>query len=433
MALSGRGQDWANSAPDLTIWSVIKNLWDPESNPGGYVSLGVAENGLMHDELSQYINKHVKLPSNGLTYGDGGTGMRTTQAAMARFLTRTLKPVLPLEPAHVCITNGVSSGIEHLSNILADQGDVFLLGQPHYGAFIPDIAERPGTRVVPVSFGDIHPLSTQALAAYEKAIMTCQASSQNVKAIMLCNPHNPLGQCYPKDNIHLISDEIYSNSVWKHSDPFDSSVVPFTSAASIPTKGLINPALVHILYGISKDFGANGLRVACIISQRNTELHQALIPVAIYSYASSLAESITTTLLSDDNYVDWYLEENRRRLRQNYDIVGSWAQRHGIEYSKGGNAAFFLWANLGDTYLKAVEEGRLKSRKADDLAQQPTESVKSIDTRVMNALMEEKLFLASGSVFGSEKPGWFRIAFAQKEQILMEGLRRTERALGLIE
>ena len=464
MALSTRGQQWAKMSPDLLIWKIIQDLWDPETNPAGYVSLGVAENALMHDEMTSYINANIKVQPEALTYGDGGQGTKTLRTAMARFLTRKLKPVIAFEPSHLCITNGVSSSIEHLSSIIADPGDAFLLGQPHYGAFIPDIELRAGTRVAQVSFGDVDPLSLEAVSAYERTIESCKARKQRVAGLMLCNPHNPLGRCYSREyivelmklcqkhQIHLVSDEVYALSVFRQSDPTDDSVIPFTSLASISTDGLIDPALTHILYGLSKDFGANGLRLACIVSQHNQDLHHALTPVVIYSYMSSLVDSLAAHLLSDDQFVDWYIDENNRRLKAHYDLVVAWAERNGIEYAKGGNATFFLWVNLGKTYSRSVKEGKIQAKEADSTKQLKLRRVEAnaleppgapsgaesqndadgnIDAVVNDALLQQKVFLASGVQFGSEKPGWFRIVFSQKEKILRLGLSRVEEALGL--
>lgn len=450
----------------MLIWTVIQDLWEPETNPNGYISLGVAENALMHDELTKYIHANIDLPSNGLTYGDGGKGTKKLRAAMARFLTRKLNPVTPFEPSQICITNGVTSSIDHMSSIIADPGDTFLLGQPHYGAFIPDIELRPGTKVAQVAFGDVDPLSLEAVSAYERTIESCKARKQKVAGLMLCNPHNPLGRCYPREyiielmkvcqkhQVHLISDEIYALSVFRQSDPTDESVIPFTSLASIPTDGLIDPALTHIIYGLSKDFGANGLRLGCIVSQHNQELQTALTTVSIYSYVSSLTDSIATKLLSDDGFVDWYIEENNKRLQAQYELVVAWAEKHSIEYTRGVNAAFFLWVNLGKTHSKSVQTGKLKEKEVDsakklrlrrveESANEPAEAStgvdahndagSDIDTVVNDALLEQKVFLASGVQFGSEKPGWFRIVFSQNPKLLHLGLERIERALGLSE
>lgn len=75
---------------------------------------------------------------------------------------------------------------------------------------------------------------------------------------MLCNPHNPLGKCYPRDTIialmkfcdkykiHLLSDEIYAGSVY---DVPDKHAVKFTSVLSFDYTPYIHPDFVHVLYG----------------------------------------------------------------------------------------------------------------------------------------------------------------------------------------
>lgn len=453
MALSARGQHFAAEGEGQLIWTVIKDLWDPKTNPDGYVSLGVAENSLMHEELSNYIHENISLPLNGLTYGDGGAGSRELQAAMARFLTRKLKPVVTIQAFHITVTNGVSTAIEHVSSIFADQEDAFLLGQPYYGAFPHDIELRTGVELVPVPFDGKDPLSLDGVRAYEKAIEACHKKGQRVAGLMLCNPHNPLGRCYSREviielmklcqkhKIHLVSDEIYANSVWRTSDPEDSTVIPFTSLSSIPTEAIIDPALIHMLYGISKDFGANGLRIGCIVSQHNAGLRKAMIPLSIYSYASSLSESIVTQLLSDDEYVDWYITENNSRLKANYELLTAWARKHKIPYAKGSNAAFFLWVDFGKILsTSSISKQHQQNGQATVQIQDSPAGTSNVErvneasrltATINDALLEEKVFLATGTSFGSEEPGWFRIVFSQQHDILKEGLRRIEKSLKL--
>lgn len=51
-----------------------------------------------------------------------------------------------------------------------------------------------------------------------------------------------------KHNIHLISDEIYAMTVY-HTD---NQHPGFTSVLSIEPSGIIDPNLVHVMYGLSK-------------------------------------------------------------------------------------------------------------------------------------------------------------------------------------
>lgn len=52
----------------------------------------------------------------------------------------------------------------------------------------------------------------------------------------------------------------------------------FTSVLSLDLAHVIDPNLVHVMYGMSKDFGASGLRLAGLHS-RNPNLTQAAIGV----------------------------------------------------------------------------------------------------------------------------------------------------------
>jgi len=89
---------------------------------------------------------------------------------------------------------------------------------------------------------------------------------------MLTNPHNPLGQCYSVEalrsiiqfcdekKIHFISDEIYAMS--QFASPDIPNPRPFVSALQIDLKDIgCDPSRVHVIWGLSKDLGSNGLRL----------------------------------------------------------------------------------------------------------------------------------------------------------------------------
>ncbi|KIX01390.1 uncharacterized protein Z518_09115 [Rhinocladiella mackenziei CBS 650.93] len=430
--LSARAQACANPDKfDNPIWDIILNLWHPEENPDGFVSVGVAENTLMHAELQEHVMNNVKIPQRAFTYGDGPLGSTRLRRAVARFLNRRLHPVVPLEMEHIIVTNGVSSGIEHTSWACCNPGDAFLLGQPHYGAFVPDIALRPGVEVVKVQFGTIDPMSVEAVEQYESALLAAKERGVRTRGLMLCSPHNPLGRCYSREalvaymrlcqkyQIHLVSDEIYAFSTWKNRHHTHPVPVEFTSVLSVPLDGIIDPALVHVLWGMSKDFGANGLRVGYIISQHNQAFRRALLDVAIYSYASSVSEHIAANILEDDVWVDRYMKTNQARLADSYNFVVNFLEQHHIPFWPGGNAAFFLWVDLGMAYVERNPEWKT-SGKPDT----------ALTAEIMQLLLKNKVFLASGIYFGAETPGLFRIVFSHPKPLLEEALKRIMKSIG---
>ncbi|KAL7931350.1 PLP-dependent transferase [Trichoderma chlorosporum] len=425
MSLSARAAQSEERSQELLIWKVLLDLWDQDTNPSGIVSLGVAENRLMHDVLSKHIHDNLTLSNYAFTYGDGASGSNHIKRAMSRFLNKHLKPITPIVPAHISVTNGCSSVIEHLAWAFANPGEAFLLGQPYYGTFIEDLTARTDAKVVPVPFHDVDPLTENAVAKYEDALKEAEAKGTKVAGLVLCNPHNPLGRCYSRDaivgllklcekyKIHFISDEIYALSVWDNTVDTGIPLEPFTSSLSIDPTGIIDPSRVHVVWGMSKDFGANGIRVGALISQANPSLHSALIPVNLYSSASSISDHVTANILEDDAWVEEYIAENQRRLAKHYRIVTSWAKESNITYRPGVNAAFFLWVDLGSVYQSLHPDA-----EAGDL-----------NKTIATALLKHKIFLASGTAFGSEKPGWFRIVFSHPEDYLREGLKRVLKAL----
>jgi aspartate/methionine/tyrosine aminotransferase len=409
------------------MWDVMNDLWCESTNPNGFVNVGVAENVLMHDHLLSFINRKLDLPAKILTYHDGPTGSVRLKQAISAFINKHFHPLKAVDSSHLCVTNGVSSAIEHLSWAIADPGEGILLGRPYYGTFIPDLSLRPGATVVPVSFDDCDPLSLDGVQKYEQALVNFQETTgRKVKGLVLCHPHNPLGRCYPrhvlvklmelcqKYQVHFISDEIYALSVWENIIDDGPRPVGFESALSVDLTGVIDPKLVHVLWGTSKDFGANGLRLGVVISQANRDMLGALRSVGLYSYASGISEHLTSLVLEDFDFTNEYIRLNREKLSDNYSFVVQQLKSNGIKYSAGCNAAFFVWMNLGKKYRELHTE-----MKDDD----------DVSDKVMELLLQKKVFLASGSLFGSEHGGWFRIVFSQPREYLKEAVRRIMAAL----
>ncbi|KAL7935556.1 putative aspartate aminotransferase [Trichoderma chlorosporum] len=414
--LSRRARDQIPPSAFNAMWEVMQDPWDADDNPGGYVNVGVAENHLMKAELEDYLCHGVDMRGSVLTYQDGPMGSHRMRSALARFLNQQLKPFHPLDASQIIVTNGVSNALEHASWAFANPGDAFILGRPYYGAV--NLSLRPQVLTLPVTFGDVDPLGIEAIAYYEETILAARQQSTTVKGLLLCSPHNPLGQCYApevleaflrlcnKHRIHLVCDEIYALSVW--SDP------PFTSVLALDLAKFIDPSLVHVLWGVSKDFGANGWRVGCIISLANRAFHAAMSSVAIYSYVSSITDHIVAQMIEDSDFVNAYLAENRRRLASMYAFATDYLRRRAIPFAPGVHAAFFLWLDLGQAY---------RNRHLDKASKQ------DVTEEVKQALLAHKVYLAWGGNFDSESPGMFRIVFAHPRAYLEEALNRIDQAL----
>lgn len=109
MTLSTRCQEAAQLSETLTLWKVVRDLWDPDANPSGFLNLGIAENSLMHDILSRHVHQNINLPNTTFTYGDGTVGSKRLREAIASFLSKHLKPARPLKSNHISVTNESNS------------------------------------------------------------------------------------------------------------------------------------------------------------------------------------------------------------------------------------------------------------------------------------------------------------------------------------
>ena len=124
---------------------------------------------------------------------------------------------------------------------------------------------------VPVIVEDFEASLTESLLlpALENAYAKAACS---IKALVLTNPHNPLGRCYSKTvleeclkfctkhQLHLISDEVFALSTYESNENLVSS--PFTSVLTLDAVKLgCDPSLAHVIWSTSKDFGLSGIRL----------------------------------------------------------------------------------------------------------------------------------------------------------------------------
>ena len=107
-------------------------------------------------------------------------------------------------------------------------------------------------------------------------------SSHPIKALILASLHNTLWRCYPKcvleeclrfcqrRNIHLISEEVFALSTFNRSQVELPETHHFTLD---PTELDCDPARVHVLWSMSKDFASAGLKLVRAATSRVEDIH----------------------------------------------------------------------------------------------------------------------------------------------------------------
>lgn len=248
-------------------------------------------------------------------------------------------------------------------------------------------------------------ITPQALeSAYEEA----ESMNLKVRGVLITNPSNPLGvttqrsvlehllDFVTRKNIHLVSDEIYSGSVF--------SSAQFVSVAEIlEARDYKDCERVHIVYSLSKDLGLPGFRVGTIYSYNDRVVTTAR-RMSSFTLISSQTQHLLATMLSDEKFTENYIKTNRERLRRRYEMIIEGLKRAGIQCLEG-NAGLFCWMNLSPSLESETRDGELKLWKS--------------------ILHEVKLNISPGSSCHCSEPGWFRVCFANmSEKTLKVALKR---------
>ncbi|KAH8079618.1 pyridoxal phosphate-dependent transferase [Filobasidium floriforme] len=414
-----------------TFVKIANDPYHPSSNPGGIVGLGVAENLLMGEELVDLSRRAMtsNFTTQDLSYGDDLWGSKRLHRALAGFLNEWFEPYEQAQPEHIITSAGLSCLIDQLTYTLFNPSEGILILRPYYAGFNRDFCKRNGVKLIGVTHppGESWEGPDGLGQAFEMALKEAEDQGTKVRGIVLCNPHNPTGRVVPRSivlgycdfaerhDLQLISDEIYAQSVFSSSESSMHEIrgSKFTSALNLDvekeTGRPFDRSRLHVLYGMSKDFGANGFRIGVLINQDNQELFRLMAGMSIFSKISAPADVIFSALLSSE-YLSTYLLISRERLRVAHDLVETWFSARGCTVYRC-DAGPFLWVDMGD---------RLGITTWEEEAQWHTR------------LFEEgKVYISLGATYKSERPGYFRITFAVPESTLLEGLGRMEKILGL--
>ncbi|KAJ6149097.1 Pyridoxal phosphate-dependent transferase major region subdomain 2 [Penicillium samsonianum] len=392
----------------------LTQTYDPVENSTGLISFGMAENKPMRAEIAKYINEKVVFTQDSISYRSSAPTAARLPAAAAVHLNNILKPHAPIDPEDIFVADSPTSLGSMLGYSLAEPEDGILVSRPVYGRFELDYGVESGVKMVYADTTVEEAFSPASVEKYELAFKAAKERGMKIRAVLLVNPHNPVGRCYPvetlkaiarfcnRHSLHLISDEVYASCVFDSGDP---EAVPFTSILSLDLTGLIDPNLVHVLYGFSKDFASGGLHLGFLVTQ-NQQLRQACKAILRLHGASQAAVTIGTAILEDQAFVSSFTAKARQRLASAYQLTTSVLNKEGINYVKGGNAGFFVYIDLSP-YLPP---GAAISPQNREFA-------------LAQRLVDAGVFLHPGEEH-SRDIGWFRLVFSQEEETLKEGLNR---------
>jgi len=196
MALSKRIETNLTPSPLFEFMSrALGNAYCESDNPNGIISLGIAENTLMASDLARFLSTNMTITTNLFGYGSSCPGLPSLVDGIVKLYNDDdFNPVVPVRKEHVYFTAGCTALLDQFFWTLCDEGDGVLIGKPSYGGFVTDMTARCKLRPIHVSFNGLDPFSIDAVQRYEEELVAAQEKGVKVRVLVLCTPHNPLGQ-----------------------------------------------------------------------------------------------------------------------------------------------------------------------------------------------------------------------------------------------
>ncbi|GFY52061.1 1-aminocyclopropane-1-carboxylate synthase-like protein 1 [Trichonephila inaurata madagascariensis] len=419
---NAKNTDISNRAEVVRYWEdfLVKYLdvcnkdeYDAITNPNGFINLGTAVNNMCHDIiLPRLTSAKIWLCDPDFLQYKEGHGILKLREALAAIMTEFLEPHESIDHENLICLIGATACIDLLAHCLADPGDVILAPTPIYGRIYTDFKQRSEVNLWPIPIitkDNTEPSPILTIEKVKKAYNDAISKGHVVKALFLINPSNPLGDVYSPEllldifsfcnehNLHVIIDEVYALSTFNGSPQFHS-------ALKFPD---LDKNKVHVVYGISKDFGIAGLRVGVIHTQNKT-LQNCLKQLSFFQCIPFPAMDITTRFLKDIEWCKSYLTINKRRLTEKFKFCVDYMKKMGLNVRESAGG-FFLWVDFrpicgSDTFEQEQDFFLYLIEKAH-------------------------LYIVPGKELFCEQPGWFRFTFTCKPDHVGEGLKRLEKAI----
>ncbi|MGP7816283.1 aminotransferase [Niallia sp. 01092] len=366
--------------------SGIRRFFDLASGMEGVISLGVGE----PDFVTSWSAREAAILSleKGYTSYTANPGMLELRMEIAHYMKKRFH-VSHNPKSEIIVTVGASQAIDIALRAILNPGEEVIVLEPSFVSYIPLVALAGGV-----------PVAVQTLKENDFKVLPSQleeAITQNTKAIMICSPNNPTGSTLSKEeliaiaevakkhDLLVISDEIYAELSYDEE---------YTSMAAI--EGMRDRTI--LISGFSKGFAMTGWRLGFVCAEE--ELIQAMLKIHQYSLmcAPTMAQFAgLEALQSGDNDVEEMKKSYRRR--RNF-IVDSLNEMGLTCHIPGG--AFYAFPSIAST-------GYTSEEFAEKL------------------LLEEKVAVVPGNVFGESGEGHIRCSYASSLEHLQEAMKRMKR------
>ena len=303
----------------------------------------------------------------------------------------------------IIYTSGVVPAVSAVIKALTLPGDQVIVQGPVYNCFFSSIRNN-GCEMVSNSL-----IYNKEELRYEIDFDDLERKLKHERArlMLLCNPHNPGGRVWTRDEltrvaelcrkygVRVVSDEIHCELTL-----YDNEYVPFGSLPDELSRGSITCC------SPSKAFNTAGLQIANIVC-RDAEVRNRInraININEVCDVNPFGVIALQAAYSDEGY-EW-LTQLRKYISANYDLL---LERFARELPK------CKVMRMEGTYLAWIDCSELHI---------PSEEIEEM------LMHENKVWVNAGSMYGAEGAAFIRINMACTSELLNEGITRIVNGLG---
>ena len=244
------------------------------------------------------------------------------------------KNKIDVNPQDIIVTAGASEAISFTLSCICDVDDEVIIPEPFYANY-NGFAAASNINVIPVISLFEDQFCLPPIESIEAKI------TSRTKAILICNPSNPTGYLYSKEeieklgdlaikhNIFLIIDEVYREFI--HDDETEHYSV-------LESRKLANHAIM--IDSVSKRYSLCGARVGCLVSKNKALIANALkfahLRLSPATYALLASEA---AINSDSSYLLAVKKEYTARKKT---LISSLEKIDGVRVSNPKGAFYCI-------------------------------------------------------------------------------------------
>lgn len=237
---------------------------------------------------------------------------------------------------NIIVTTGGSEALFFTMGSITDAGDEIIIPEPFYANY-NGFSTASGVKVVPVISKIEDNFALPKIEDFEKLI------TKNTKAILICNPGNPTGYMYSKEEIEKLKEIVLKHDLFLIADEvyreFAYDGLQHTSVLAV--KGLEQHAIV--IDSVSKRYSMYGARIGCVVSKNEAfiataiKFAQARLSPPTYALIASEAALDTPQSYFDDVKAEYVIRRNT--------LVAELEKIEGVKVAKP-KGAFYCVAQL---------------------------------------------------------------------------------------